>query len=248
MQDGTTVQLAPRRKITFTATPDEYGRCVYQVQGVGAFTLEPSPYDGQPDTARVVYGRVEGNSPWFSTRHLPDRPVVCRVQLEGACCFNPVNAKPTSPHWLTVYRDNGNIQAPDGTRRRTAEIVHALVQDWLARDDHAELISYHRWHLAPGRMSTHAANIKRLNVRVADLLRELAEEHAGYAEQAAIRNQEPITPGHVPDPANPDGQAILRLREHLALIREEHRYLPGGEVVPLVEKWLADLNVPLTAD
>ncbi|MEU3455611.1 hypothetical protein ABZ671_18720 [Micromonospora sp. NPDC006766] len=248
MQDGTTIQLTARRSITFTTIPDQYGRCVYQVQGIGAFTIEPDAhgrlYD-ERDYVHVTFGRVEGEHRWIRTDQLPDRPVVCRVELEGASTFNPAATNPASPYgWLSVRRSGGG-SAPTGTSRRAGEIVHALVRHWLARDDHDELVGYHRWHLAPERMRGHGVRIDRLNQQLSQVLTVLAKEHAGYAEQAAIRDRQPLDRGWTPDPSTREGQTILRLYEQLAMVKSEHRGLPGAEVVPLLEKWLTTMNLTL---
>ncbi|MEU7802606.1 hypothetical protein AB0B10_25440 [Micromonospora arborensis] len=245
---STTVQTSTRRSITFTSTPDEYGRCVYQVEGIGAFTIEPNPHSHLYDTpsVQVTFGRVEGEPAWVRPALLPDRPVVCRVRIEGASCFNPSGTNPASPYGrLRVGRDGYGGSAPAATSRRTGEIVHALVRDWLAREDHAELVGYHRWHLAPQRMRGHAVKIDRLNGKISGLLQELAREHSGYAEQAAIRDKQPLIPGHAPNPATREGQAILRLREQLLTMRKERGGLPRAEVVPLLEQWLASQNLTL---
>ena len=228
---STTVQTFTGRSITFTSTPDEYGRCVYQVEGIGAFTVEPHSRAGvhdAHDSVKVTFGRVEGEHRYIRTEQLPDRPVVCRVTIEGASSFNPAITNPADGWWLKVGRDGRGGCAPDGTRRRTAEIVHALVRHWLARDDHDALVGYHRWHLAPARMRRHAGRISDLNARVAGMLQDLAREHSGYAEQAAIRDQQPISSGRAPDPATREGQAILRRREQLATVQTER----GGLTEP----------------
>lgn len=244
----TTVQTSARRSITFTSIPDEYGRCVYQVEGIGAFTIESNPHSHLYDTpsVQVTFGRVEGEHRWVRTELLPDRPVVCRVRIEGASCFNPSATNPASPYgWLSVRREGMGLSAPAGTHRRTGEIVHALVRDWLAREDHNELVGYHRWHLAPQRMRGHAVKIDRLNGKISGLLQELAREHSGYAEQAAIRDRQPITPGLRPNPATPEGQAILRLREQLLDARYPNGSLPGEDAVSLLKQWLTSMNLAL---
>jgi len=247
--DSTTIQLTARRSITFTATPDQYGRCVYQVHGIGAFTIEPDPYahiyDGH-DRVQVTFGRVEGEHRWVRYEQLPDRPVVNRVTLYGASRFSPATINPASPYgWLSLQRDSGIRSVPDGTRRYTGQIVHALVRHWLGRDDHQELIALHRWHLAPERMRMHANQVDLLNVKLAELLKDLAKQHAAYAEQAAIRDRQPLDRRWTPDPTTREGQAILLLREQLAAVKAEHRELPGADVVPLLEQWLTAMNLTL---
>lgn len=249
----TTVRTADDRKLTYTATPDEYGRVVYQVAGVGAFTLQVDPRsrageDGAGWRVNVTYGRVEGPQRYLRSRELPDRPVVCRVELEGGAVFSVDTMRADvgrSSRWLACYRSGGGT-APDGTRNRTADIVHTLVNDWVARDDWEELRSYQDWHLAPGRRADYARAIDTLNGKVAKLLQELAVNHRGYTTQAAILGETTPRPARFPDPVRREGQAILALRTKLQALQKEKRCLPGGDVVTIAEAWFAGMDLDLT--
>jgi hypothetical protein len=236
-----TVTTAGGRRLAFTATPNEYGRVVYEVAKVGAFTLEPEAYtyatgDGRP-RVYLRYGRVDGPERYRQDRDLPDAPVVCTVTLGGAAVFGVDRLDEPSWRWLSVCRASGG-SAPEGTRRRTADIVHALVTDWLARDDHDELRGYHAWHLAPARIANARHTIDRLQRVIAPHLSELAAEYRRRDEQLTILGEVAPAPSQFPDPQTRDGQAILALRAELAQLHKQHRWLPPADVARLVERWL----------
>src|SRR5689334_15498616 len=104
------VTTAAGRRLTVTATANEYGRVVYEVAKVGAFTLEPEVYAHDPgDTRQRVhlrYGRVDGPD-YHRDRDLPDAPVVCTVVLGGAATFSVEHLAEPSWRWLSVCRTGG---------------------------------------------------------------------------------------------------------------------------------------------
>ncbi|GAB1646878.1 hypothetical protein [Krasilnikovia sp. MM14-A1259] len=243
------VMTAAGRRLAFTATPDEYGRVVYQVAKVGAFTVEPDAYSRAPDddTGRRVYlryGRVDGPIPFYRDQDLPDAPVVCTVVLAGGATFGVERLDEPGGRWLSVCRVGG-ADAPDGTRRRTADIVRALVTDWLARDDHEELRGFHAWHLAPSRIADAGHNIDRLHRVIAPRMSELAAEFHRRGQQLAIRGEAPAEPAQFPDPQTRDGQAILALHAELERLRRQHRRLHAADIAEVVQRWLGALGLPL---
>lgn len=175
-----TATTAEGRRITFVATPTEHGRVIYDVAKVGAFTIEPETYaydtsDRPQQRVHLRYGRVDGPDPYSRDQDLPDQPVVCTVRLSGGAVFDAEKIHTRGRYWLAVHRRGGG-SAPDGTARRTADIVRVLVADWLARDDHDELRGYHDWHLAPSRIANAQHTIDRLHQVIAPRLSELASE------------------------------------------------------------------------
>ncbi|MCX5070781.1 hypothetical protein OOJ91_33595 [Micromonospora lupini] len=247
-----TTTTAGGRKLSFTTTPDEYGRVVYAVEGIGTFTIQPANrYVRDEPSVQVVFGLLEGQIRYFYNEELPDRPVICQVELGGAPTFRPSQMDPKRPYgWMTVRRAAGG-RAPEATAKRTADVVHALVNHWQAREDLDELIGYQDWHLAPGRRAGHLQQIKRLTDEVEKLLAQLADQHRGLAVQRAILGD--TTPaeevGPFPDPATRDGRAILSLRQHLVdMAPEADDELPGADVVQVLARWFASMNVPLPAE
>jgi hypothetical protein len=244
-----TVTTAGGRRLTFVATPNKYGRVVYDVDKIGAFTIEPQanyPGGDSPERVYVRYGRVDSSDPYSSERDLPDQPVVCTVQLGGGAVFDTAKIHSRRGGWLAVDRSRGG-SAPDRIARRTENIVRVLVVDWLAREDHGELRGYHAWHLAPRRIAHADHNIARLNTVIAPLLSELAVEHHHRGEQMAILGCPSADMTAYPDPRSCDGQSILALRAQLAQLHEQHRRLPALDVVVLVEQWLAGQGLAIGA-
>lgn len=253
-RDQWRLTTAAGRHLLVRATPDEYGRVVYDVAKIGAFTLSYDLYSYRPDPQRprgiyVRYGREEGPLR-YNAQDLPDRPVVCTVELGGAAVFRAQNMNPSSRYWLNVERHRSHADVPDGTARRTAEIVHALVVDWLARDDHEELAGYLAWHLAPRRIGHAEETIDRLTRQQAKVLAELADQCAFRDRQLAIRGQAPAPPPRRPDPRHPDGQAIAWLHAELdRLCQQHHRpeHVPAGAVVTILAGWLDTLGLAIPA-
>ncbi|WP_431976042.1 hypothetical protein [Micromonospora haikouensis] len=252
MSEVTTITTTGGRKLSFTTTPDEYGRVVYTVEKIGTFTIQPANrYVRDEPSVQVVFGRLEGPIRYFYSDKLPDRPVICQIELGGAPIFRPSQMDPKCPYgWMTVRRATTGTQAPAATAKRTADIVHALVNHWQARDDLDELIGYQDWHLAPERRAGHLKQIKRLNGEVEKLLTQLADQHRGLAVQRGILGDTSPADevGPFPDPASREGRAILSLRESLITMAKDEGGLPGGDLVPLLEGWFASMNVPLPAD
>ncbi|WP_430786993.1 hypothetical protein [Actinoplanes sp. G11-F43] len=222
-------------------TPTQYGRVLYAVDRVGTFTLEPPTYTydltGMGRRVHVRYGRVDGPDPYHRSRDLPDPPRVCTIVLGGAAVLDVDDLGRSSWRTLPVTRVDGS-EVPDGTRRRTWEIVLALVQDWLNRADHDELAGFHAWHHAPRRIADAERSIDRLTAKITPLLTELAaEHHRRAAELAVLGRAAPPTPA-LPDPATREGQAILTLRADLAALYQRHQ-LPPGELTAMLERWLA---------
>ncbi|MBM0201870.1 hypothetical protein JNW90_01205 [Micromonospora sp. STR1s_5] len=250
MSEVTTITTTGGRKLSFTTTPDEYGRVVYAVEGIGTFTIQPeNRYVRDEPSVQVVFGRLEGPIRYFYSDKLPDRPVICQVELGGAPIFRPSQMDPKHPYgWMTVRRAAGT-QAPAATAKRTADVVHALVNHWQAREDLDELISYQDWHLAPERRAGHLQQIKRLNGEVETLLAQLTEQHRGLAVQRGILGDTSPADevGPFPDPATREGRAILSLRQGLTELAKTKGDLPGAEAVQHLETWFESMNIPLPA-
>lgn len=248
-QDRHCLVTASGRPLRVRNTPDEYGRVVYQVEKIGAFTLSYDNYCSQRERPRIHlrYGRESGPIR-FNDENLPDRPVVCTVELGGGAMFQAEDMTARSHHWLHVSRHGRYAApAPKATARRTADIVHTLVVDWLARADHQELADYHAWHMAPHRIRHATDEIRRSTNQAAKVLAELADQHAYRDQQSAIRGQAaPALPAR-PDPRHPDGQAILRLRAALDALAAQHHghpdLVPAHDVVKALAGWLEPLGL-----
>lgn len=238
------------RRVKVTVTPDEFGRVVYAVDRIGAFTVEPDTYEyrrepGEERRIHVQYGRVEGPIRWIRD-DVPDRPVVCSVELAGGAVIRPSAMRPDRHWgWLVVCRASGG-SAPDGTSRRTADLVHCLITDWLARDDLDELRHFHDWHHARGRIAHAERTIRGLRLGVAKAMEQLTEQYAYRAEQLAILGEEPAEVPQLPNPETAEGRAIIELRAQLRQLWSRGRRLPAdGAVSELVQQWLADLGLAL---
>lgn len=188
-----------------------FGRVRYVVDGVGVFLLGPDPMcpllSDLADELRELNGRESTTSPrpspveqlrlqygdsdgWgdHSRTHVP---VVHRVRLGGAASFAVDRVDPDrSWPWLSVQRFSPGMfsagEAPAPTRRRTAQIVAALVNDYLTRGDVAEVRVASARRYAAKRAAEASDHISRLRQEIADRQRLLGRFDTYCAEQRAL--------------------------------------------------------------
>ncbi|MFJ2864949.1 hypothetical protein [Kitasatospora sp. NPDC087314] len=176
-----------------TVTLDwELGAALYRVAELcGTITVawDSSDYDRNccdRDAMEVTFGRP---SPSPFHQRFEDAPTVYGVLLAGRANFHAARMKPTSPWWLSVRRAQGtsdDAEAPDGTRRRTAAIVHTITQHMLTRPWAAELRRAHDHRHAPARYRQHQQAIRELEEEAAQLQEKLNRERERAAAQAAM--------------------------------------------------------------
>ncbi|MFE6055116.1 hypothetical protein ACFQ6N_30565 [Kitasatospora sp. NPDC056446] len=176
-----------------TVTLDwEHGAALYRVAELcGTITVawDSTDYDRNccdSDAMEVTFGRP---SPSPFRWRFEDAPTVYGVMLAGRANFHAERMSPTSPWWLSVRRAVGaadDAEAPDGTRRRTAAIVHTLTHHMLTRPWAAELRRVHDRRHAPARYRRHQEAIRELEAELATLQEKVSTEQAGAAVQAAL--------------------------------------------------------------
>jgi hypothetical protein len=143
----------------------------------------------------VTYGKPTA-SPF--THHYEDAPSVFGILLADTAVFHASDMTPDgSGRWLAVRRDTGSYYAPDvpdGTRRRTAEIVYAITTHFLAQPWTDELHRAHDHHHARSRLSEHRSAVGSLEDRISELNAVLAGQRAGVEAQEAIISAGPVSP------------------------------------------------------
>ncbi|MBC3842087.1 hypothetical protein GXW82_23465 [Streptacidiphilus sp. 4-A2] len=143
----------------------------------------------------LTYGKP-AESPF--TRHYEDPPKVFGVTLAAQAVYRASAMQPSrASGWLVVRRegtDHHDPEAPDGTRRRTAEVVYTITQHWLAQPWAHQLHRAHEQRHATARLRQHDAAVRELEQRICHLTAELAEELTGAEEQERIISAGPVAP------------------------------------------------------
>lgn len=143
---------------------------------------------------QVTYGKAV-DSPFVA--HHEDAPRVFGVELAATAVFHPDSMRAASARWLVVRRNVAGgyaPDAPDGTRRRTADAVHALTTHLLAQPWSDQLRRAHDYHHAPYRLGTHREAAARLEEQITDLTAALDRERKGVARQLATLQAGPVGP------------------------------------------------------
>lgn len=171
----------------------EKGAALYRIAELGGTITvgwEPGHYfldccDG--DAIEITYGKPD-RSPF--THSFEDAPTVYGVVLSGRAVFHAEAMSPASRWWLVVRRESGDRRygpsAPEGTHRRTADIVHTITRHMLTRSWADELRRAHARHHAPARRRHHVQMIKELAEKAARLQEEVSREREGATAQAAL--------------------------------------------------------------
>ena len=143
----------------------------------------------------LTYGKPT-ESPF--TNRYEDAPKVFGVLLAAQAVFLPADMSATGGgRWLVVRRDIGDHyapDAPDGTRRRTAEIVYTIATHWLSQPWAEQLRQAHEHRHAPARLRQHRGNVSDLEYQIGTLTAELAAERAAEQEQERIIDAGPVAP------------------------------------------------------
>lgn len=188
------------REINVSLSLDwDLGAALYKVAEIdGTVSLgwdgRQYPSTGDPDRwIEVTYGRA-GDNP-FARNH-EDAPRVFGVLLAATAVFRESSMQPDRDRWLVVRRDDGARDAPDATRRRTAEIVYALAEHFLAQPWSEDLFRAHDFRHARSRLAGHRTRIRTLREQVQQLTAEVEEEAEGARVQAAIIDAGPVAPKH----------------------------------------------------
>jgi hypothetical protein len=139
------------------------------------------------DAIEITYGKPD-RSPFTHT--FEDPPTVYGVVLAERAVFHPESMDPASRWWLVVRREIGDRHrspsAPEGTHRRTADIVHAITRHMLTRSWAGELRRAHDQHHAPARHRYHQKMIREMEEEAARLQVAVARERERAAAQAAV--------------------------------------------------------------
>jgi hypothetical protein len=157
------------------------------------------------DAMEITYGKPD-RSPF--THNFEDAPTVYGVVLADRAVFHPEAMSSTSHWWLVVrreIRDHYSPSAPDGTRRRTAAIVHSITRHMLTRSWADELRGAHDRHQAPARLRHHQQMISELEQEAAKLQEKLGRERERAAAQAAVVAAAGSSAGSVGPPSVPAG-------------------------------------------
>ena len=168
------------------------GRTVYRCFG-GAFALS-SPDAGSADTyagttdVQVTYGSI-GDRWSFGYETRPDAPEFFGIRLLGASVFRLESMDPCKPwQWITPRRPLASYcsqSVPDGTRRRVAGVVAAIVEHWIGLPDYGAVRHAHDVMMAPGRLSSRTTEIQDLTQRIKELEAQRAE-HMRHADILAV--------------------------------------------------------------
>lgn len=183
------------RRISAEAETDaRLGRVFYRVDKVGTFTFEHANFreeDYGSGRLYVMYGHVTDLF-GSSSVSIPAEPVVVfGVTLTGGWVFNAAEwLAPEQPgerwryyggrvsRWLGPCRSES---APDGTRKRTVDMVLALARDFLDRPDSLALAHAGEVVRAPGRLMGEQRQIAGLRESIAKMQVEL-DEHLRLAD------------------------------------------------------------------
>lgn len=212
----------------FRGEPDlTIGRVRYVVEGVGVLLLGPdpmcpllselvdefrevgcrdarSPMPAPAEQLRLQYGDGDG----WGDHGRTNVPVVHRVRLGGTASFavdrvDPDRAWP----WLSVQRFSPELvgagDTPEATRRRTAQIVAALVNDYLTRDDVAAVRAASARRHAARRTAEASDHISRLHHAIAARQQLLSRFEVYRNEQRALLPH-PTDLTEVPPPIGAD--------------------------------------------
>ncbi|MDS0140618.1 MULTISPECIES: hypothetical protein [unclassified Amycolatopsis] len=157
------------------------GTVVYTVRAhrvAGAFTVhshEAADYD-TVNTATVRFGD------WTHTDYVrddraPDLPTINSITVHGGCWNVSSDDVDRITHWRVHARrgDYGGTAAPDKTTQRAAAVVRAVLADWYARDDLAELHAARARYDAQGRKRFAEHVAATAAVRLAQATTEHAE-------------------------------------------------------------------------
>lgn len=201
-----TAKPLSRQQVRWSSTPTDGGQVVYEVDKVGTFTLgfDHASYPRGDDEERlhVAYGEWDGRGHCYRDRPLPHAPVVNTITLVGGSFFDPAEAlaflteEKLRPWvgWLRPSRvvDRWAVDVPDRTRARVGMLVARMTQDFLERDDYAELLHAHRARHAPDRAAAHQANLARVEREIAEWI------HRRDHEQLLLRTQQLLLDGNEP--------------------------------------------------
>lgn len=214
----TTLTTPAGRELNVSVSLDwTLGAALYRIAEVdGTITLGWSSGHYRCDcctepTIELTYGKPT-ECP-FTSRY-EDAPKVFGVLLAAQAEFRAADMSATGGgRWLVVRRDNGDRyapDAPDGTRRRTAEIVYTIVTHWLSQPWAEQLRQAHEHRYAHARLRRHRGTVSDLEYQISTLTAELAAERAAEREQERIIDAGPVAPTwQRPDglPANTGGLA-----------------------------------------
>lgn len=194
-----------RRPIRWTSTPTDGGQVVFEVAQVGTFTLgfDHASYPRAKDKERlhVAYGEWDGQGHCYRQR-LPHAPVINTITLVGGSFFDPLEAlaflgeKHRSwVRWLRPTRqvDRWAVDVPDRTRARVGLIVAHLTEEFLKRDDYAELLRAHHARHAHDRAAGHRENLARVEREIGEWIQR--RDH----ERQMLQAQELLLGGGEPD-------------------------------------------------
>lgn len=183
---------------TFTAEPlPHLGAVIYDVAKVGAITVsfDSGGYhrgEGDGRCIEIHYGRWTGG--YVGRTPLPDQPRVFGVEVGAGAVFDREKAIAHEPGdaawWLVARRPDkdylGQGSVPYRTRDRLADIVAALVQDFLTRPDADALLDAHKAHHAPTRLRGLTMDITRLREEIATRQAALDDALRAADEQVAL--------------------------------------------------------------
>ena len=143
----------------------------------------------------LTYGKPTENP--FTARY-EDAPKVFGVVLAAQAVFRAADMSATGGgRWLVVRRDNGGTyapDAPDGTRRRTAEIVYTIATHWLSQPWAEQLWKSHEYRHARARLRQHRGTVRDLEDQISALTAELADERDAEREQVRMIDAGPVAP------------------------------------------------------
>lgn len=171
---------------------------------IGTFTMgfDHASYPRADDAERlhVAYGQWDGQGHCYRDRPLPGAPVVNTITLVGGSFYDPLQALALlrEEHnswvgWLRPARqlDRWAVDVPDRTRARVGVIVARLTEEFLERDDYAELLHAHRLRHAHGRAAAHRENLARVEREISEwIARRDHEQRMLHAQQLLIAGAE----------------------------------------------------------
>ncbi len=200
------------RPITYEATPTQHGCVQRAIPTVGSFTLgwNPGRYPHDDDTASLLirYGQATG----APDEREPEEgwPNAPRIYRQGFCGTSVVEVDKLLAHehgawypwWLRARRRNPDqrLMIAEGARRKAADILAVIAEDFLTRADAAELLTAHYRSQAARRAHTHRVNIRLAEIELAQWNELLAAEWSLLAQQEAIESGANPS-GHPPTPS-----------------------------------------------
>lgn len=199
------------RPITYEATPTQHGCVQRAIPTVGSFTLgwNPGRYPHDDDTASLLirYGQATG----APDEREPEEgwPNAPRIYRQVFCGTSVVEVDKLLAHehgawypwWLRARRRNPDqrLMIAEGARRKAADILAVIAEDFLTRADAAELLTAHYRSQAARRAHTHRVNIRLAEIELAQWNELLAAEWSLLAQQEAIESGANPS-GHPPTP------------------------------------------------